>query len=580
MSNNLRQARLDKLQKLKEANIQPYPYSFPRTHTLSDLIHHFHDLQKTQQVVATIGRVMLWRPQGGTTFGTLLDHSWKRNGKEARFQIYLNKEVLGEEKYLLFRKNVDIGDWIGLKGTLFASKTGELTLQVQEITILCKGIQNLPDKHAGMKDEEQQQRHRELQFITDSEARRRFLLRSKIFQGVREIMWSKGFHEVDVPTLQTVYGGGEATPFRTHVNALDIDVYLSIAPELFLKRYLVGMFDRVFHIGKNFRNEGIDRTHHPEFSCFEGYAALMDYEDVMNLVESLIEELCIRVHGSPRFVYDGKSFDVSTPWKRHRMIPSLTQKLGRNPMEMSKDELLQLMNEKQIHIDPKLAKGYLIVELFEILFKEDLLEPCFVVDFPEETSPLCKKHRSIEGLIERFEGYINGWEICNAYSELNDPIHQRELLARQVRMLGEGLEQGSPMDEDFAFALDVGMPPTGGFGIGLDRISMLFTDARSIQDVIAFPLMRPKVKIQTGLGTESEETLENALESALKALKIETYQELSPAQDKELLNGALTVLKKKKGKCPEELQKIMGEGESLALQQALEKILQRLKSEF
>ena len=580
MANNLRQARLDKLQRLKEASIQPYPYSFPRTHTLSDLIHHFHDLQKNQQVVATIGRVMLWRPQGGTTFGTILDHSWKKNGKEARFQIYLNKEALGEEKYLLFRKNIDIGDWIGVKGILFASKTGELTLQVQEITILCKGIQNLPDKHGGIKDEEQQQRHREIHMVTNSEARRRFLIRSKIFQGVREILWSKGFQEVDVPTLQTVYGGGEATPFRTHVNALDIDVYLSIAPELFLKRYIVGMFDRVFHIGKNFRNEGIDRTHHPEFSCFEGYAALMDYEDVMNLVETLIEALCIRVHGSPRFTYDGKPLDVSTPWKRIRMVPALTQKLGRNPMEMSKEELFQLMKERQIVVDPKLAKGYLIVELFENLFKEELLEPSFVMDFPEETSPLCKKHRAVEGLIERFEGYINGWEICNAYSELNDPVHQRELLERQVRMLGEGLEQGSPMDEDFAFALDVGMPPTGGFGVGLDRIVMLFTDARSIQDVIAFPLMRPKVKIQTGLSAEAEETLENALESALKSLKVESYQELTPEQDQELLIGALTVLKKKKGKCPEELQKMMDNAESPELRLTLEKVLQRIKSEF
>lgn len=466
MSNSLQQARLDKLQRLREANINPYPYSFPRTHTLAQIIQEFHDLKKTQQTIATIGRIMLWRPQGGTTFGTILDSSWKNNGDEARFQIYLNKQSLDEEKYLLFRKNLDVGDLIGIKGTVFASNTGEPSFLVKELEILCKGIQNLPDKHSGIKDEEQQQRHREVHLIMDPEVRRRFFLRSKIFQYAREILWEQGFQEVDVPILQNVYGGGEATPFTTKVNALDIDVYLSIAPELFLKRYLVGMFDRVFHVGKNFRNEGLDRTHHPEFSCFEGYAALMDYEDVMHLVETIIEQICLRVHRSTKFIYDGKTFDVATPWRRIKMIPALTQKLKKNPLEMTKEELLQHLKEHQANMDPKLDKGYLIVELFETLFKEELQAPCFVVDFPEETSPLCKKHRSIPGLIERFEGYINGWEICNAYSELNDPVYQRELLTRQVRLLGEGLEQGTPMDEDFAFAMDVGMPPTGGFGIG------------------------------------------------------------------------------------------------------------------
>jgi lysyl-tRNA synthetase class 2 len=274
-----------------------------------------------------------------------LDHSWRKNGEEARFQVYLNKQNLGEEPYLLFRKNIDIGDIIGVQGTVFRSQTGEPTLKVHQIEILCKGIQNLPDKHSGYKDAELQQRHRELHLLMDPVARRRFYLRSQIFRYTREIMWEKGFQEVDVPTLQAVYGGGEATPFQTHVNALGIPVFLSIAPELFLKRYLVGMFDRVFFIGKNFRNEGIDRTHHPEFSCFEGYATYMDYEDVMDLIEHIVESLAIRVHGSPRFTYDQKVFDVSTPWKRIRMIPALTQKLGQDPMTLTKEQLWEYLKK-------------------------------------------------------------------------------------------------------------------------------------------------------------------------------------------------------------------------------------------
>lgn len=578
MSNSLQQARLDKLQRLREANINPYPYSFPRTHTLAQIIQEFHDLKKTQQTIATIGRIMLWRPQGGTTFGTILDSSWKNNGDEARFQIYLNKQSLDEEKYLLFRKNLDIGDLIGVKGTVFASNTGEPSLLVHELEILCKGIQNLPDKHSGIKDEEQQQRHREVHLIMDSEVRRRFFLRSKIFQYAREILWEQGFQEVDVPTLQNVYGGGEATPFTTKVNALDIDVYLSIAPELFLKRYLVGMFDRVFHVGKNFRNEGLDRTHHPEFSCFEGYAALMDYEDVMHLVETIIEQICLRVHRSTKFIYDGKTFDVATPWRRIKMIPALTQKLQKNPLEMTKEELLQHLKEHQANMDPKLDKGYLIVELFETLFKEELQAPCFVVDFPEETSPLCKKHRSIPGLIERFEGYINGWEICNAYSELNDPVYQRELLTRQVRLLGEGLEQGTPMDEDFAFAMDVGMPPTGGFGIGLDRIAMLLTDARSIQDVIAFPLMRPKQKIQTGLQQDSEEALHSVFETVLKNQNIESPQNLTEDQEKEIILSTIKIMNKKKNKLSQELQTLLDQEETTR-QNTLVQMLKKIKYE-
>ncbi|MGH7144284.1 MAG: lysine--tRNA ligase [Planctomycetota bacterium] len=485
MAADQRAARLEKLARLRDAGIDPYPYRFARTHTTAELTRDFDALAAANTEVKTFGRLMLWRKMGKSAFGHIQDQA-------GRFQIFLSQETLGEAAYTLWSKNLDIADILGLTGTLFKTKTGELSLRVREVTMLCKSLRNLPDKQHGYTNEELRQRHREMDILVNEDARRAFLMRSQILTTARELMREHGYMEVDVPVLQTVYGGAEARPFQTHVAALDTDVYLSIAPETYLKRYLVGGFDRAYYIGKNFRNEGIDRTHHPEFSCFEGYAAGIDYTDLMVLIETLVSEIARRVTGSTTIDYLGQKIELAPPWRRIRMIDALREKLGVDPMALPREDLERLLKEAGVEVEPKLAKGYLLVKLFEHHFEAGLIQPAFVMDYPEETSPLCKPHRSVPGLIERFEGYLNGWEICNCYSELNDPQLQRRLLERQVRMLEDGLEQGTPMDEDFAFAIELGLPPTGGFGLGLDRICMLLTGARAIQDVIAFPLLRPR----------------------------------------------------------------------------------------
>ncbi|HTL52825.1 MAG TPA: lysine--tRNA ligase [Planctomycetota bacterium] len=477
-------ARLEKLSRLRAEGIDPYPYRYERTHTTGDLEKNFDTLAQAATVVKTFGRLMLWRKMGKSTFGHIQDQA-------GRFQIFLNHDTMGEAAYTRWTKNLDIADIIGVSGTLFTTKTGEKSLRVTELTMLCKSLHNLPDKQHGYTNEELRQRHREMDILVNEDSRRAFLMRSKIVTTARQLMVEHGYSEVDVPVLQTVYGGAEARPFTTHVQAIDTDVYLSIAPETYLKRYLVGGFDRAYFIGKNFRNEGIDRTHHPEFSCFEGYAAGMDYNDLMVLVETLISQIALRVTGSTQVEYHGQKIELKPPWRRIRMMEALREKLGTDPMALSQAECERLLKEANVEFEPKLAKGYLLLKLFDHHFEAGLIQPAFVMDYPEETSPLCKPHRTVPGLIERFEGYLNGWEICNCYSELNDPQLQRKLLERQVRMLEAGLEQGTPMDEDFAFAIELGMPPTGGFGIGLDRICMLLSGARAIQDVLAYPLLRP-----------------------------------------------------------------------------------------
>ncbi|ARC83505.1 lysine--tRNA ligase [Clostridium argentinense CDC 2741] len=481
--------RVKKLNELIERGINPYPYSFKECVYSNYIIDNFHDI-KEEEVFTLSGRIMLLRRMGNATFLNLRD-------QEGDIQVYLNKGALGNERYNLL-KLIDTGDIIGVEGTVFKTKTGEITIKASEFTILSKSIRPLPEKYHGIQDMDLRQRHRSLDMIMNSEVKERFIKRSRALSYIREFMNSIGFFEMETPILDTKYGGGEAKPFVTYVNALSSDVYMNVSPELYLKRLMVGGVDRVYTIGRSFRNEGIDRTHYPEFTLFECYMAYADYTDMMRLMENLYEYVFTKVNGTTKSVYDGVEIDFKAPWRRARMCDLVKEDTGIDVEFLSREEIVKIVEERELLSEEALegldikdmTKGDLIMTIFDEYSASKLVEPTFVIDFPVETSPLCKVHRKNSELIERFEPYAYGVELGNAYSELNDALRQRVLLHDQADKLRAGLETASPMDEEFAVAIDVGMPPAGGLGIGIDRMIMFLTGSNSIKDVIAFPLVK------------------------------------------------------------------------------------------
>lgn len=481
--------RVKKVNELIGAGINPYPYNYGSITHSRYIKDNFNNISEEQQYTIA-GRIMLFRKMGKVTFLNILD-------QEGKIQVYLSKDSIGEEKYELLRL-LDIGDIIGVEGTAFKTKTGEITLKASELSILSKSIRPLPEKYHGIQDADLRQRHRTLDMIMNEEVKERFINRSRAMTAIRDFMNSRGFVEVETPILDTKYGGGEAKPFQSHVNALDIDAFMNVSPELYLKRLMIGGIERVYTIGRSFRNEGIDRTHYPEFTLFECYMAYADYTDMMELMENLYEYVFIQVNGSTKIVYDGIEIDFKAPWKRARMCDLVKDETGIDVESLRREEIVETIISKNVLPEELMkelniaeaSKGELIVYLFENCCEKKLIQPTFVTDFPVETSPLCKVHRSSHELIERFEPYAYGVELGNAYSELNDPIRQRVLLHEQANQLRAGLDTASPMDEEFAFAVDIGMPPAGGLGIGIDRLIMFLTGAYSIKDVIAFPLMK------------------------------------------------------------------------------------------
>lgn len=482
--NRLMQVRKDKLKEMQEAGKDPFEITkYDRTEFSKEIKENYEDFENKDVSVA--GRIMAKRIMGKASFCTIQDST-------GSIQSYVSINDLGEESYKAF-KTYDIGDIIGLKGFVFKTKTEEISIHAKEVILLSKSLRDLPEKFHGLKDTELRYRQRYVDLIVNPEVKNTFEMRSKIIKEIRNFLDNQNYIEVETPTLSTIAGGASARPFETHHNALDLNMYLRIALELNLKRLIVGGFDRVFEMGRVFRNEGIDIRHNPEFTELELYAAYQDYHDMMDLVEEMFRSIAQKLLGTTKIMYQGKEIDLGTPWKRISMIDSIKEVTGVDFNTINSDEeAMAIAKEKGVEIDKtKQTRGYIINEFFETFVEETLIQPTFICDYPIEVSPLTKKKPSDNRLTERFECFIDGREYGNAYSELNDPIDQYERFLAQVKQREAGDDEANMMDEDFVRALEYGMPPTGGLGIGVDRMIMLFTDSASIRDVLLFPTMKP-----------------------------------------------------------------------------------------
>ncbi len=481
-----RQIRLDKLRKLEEKGINPYPHDFKPNATSVSLSQKYANLlpdTQTEDVVIVAGRVRAIRNSG--MFMDIYDATGK-------VQIYTSKEH-SESAVLEMLDMIDIGDVIGIEGTVRRTKRGELSVNTQKITMLAKALLPLPEKFHGLTDTDTKYRHRELDMIMTPETIQTFIKRSKIYESIRQLLIKKGCLEVETPILQAVKGGAAAKPFITHHNTLDMDLFLRVAPELFLKRLIVGGLPGVFEFAKDFRNEGMDTSHNPEFTCLEMYLPYTDYNDMADLFEEIVRKACQDVNGTLQIEYDGKKFDLSKPFERVTMNDMIKKYVGVDFMAIqSDDEARKTADKLGVHVEQDDDWGHCMAAVFEEKCEEHLIQPTIVMDHPKSMNPLCKTHRDEPRLVEQFEPYINGKEMGNAYTELTNPLDQRERFEEQVAAREAGDEEADMMDDDFVEALEHGLPPTGGMGIGMDRLVMFLTGNTSIRDVIAFPTMRKK----------------------------------------------------------------------------------------
>ena len=491
--NVLIKRRFEELDELKKKGIETFAYSFETDNYSEDIKKDFNKYENKDVKIA--GRIMAIRRMGKASFAHIMD-------LKGRIQIYLKKDEIGDS-YDAFRL-IDIGDIIGVEGYVFKTKTGEISVHLKSFKLLSKSLRPLPiakevEDEQGNKvifdqfaDKELRYRQRYVDLIVNPQVKDVFVKRSKIVSSVRNYLDEKGYLEVETPVLQPLYGGAAARPFVTHHNALDIDLYLRIADELYLKRLVVGGFEGVYEISKDFRNEGMDRSHNPEFTMLELYVAYKDYNWMMQLVEELFEHICKSVFETTEFAYGENKINFTRPWKKISYVDAIKDKTGIDVIGASENELRGLAKNLGIEIEGLFGKAKLIDEIFSQIIEPELIQPTFVVDYPLILSPLAKKHRSKEGIVERFEGYVAGKEICNAFSELNDPIDQRKRFEDQVKMRETGDEETHPVDEDFLRSMEYGMPPMAGLGIGIDRLVMLLTNQSSIRDVIFFPQMKPQ----------------------------------------------------------------------------------------
>lgn len=478
-------SKLAKLDGIKTQGLNPYPYKFEKTDDIPDILKKFEDFEKNEGLtVRTAGRLYNIRRMGKMIFADLGDQA-------GRIQILLRKGNLPDEEFEIFKKFVDSGDIIGIQGILFRTQRGENSISVTLFSLLSKSLCSLPEKFHGLKDIETRYRKRYLDLIFNVEKREIFVMRSKLISEIRKFLTERGFLEFETPVLQNVYGGANARPFITHHNFLEQNLFLRIAPELYLKRLVVGGYEKVFEICKNFRNEDIDTTHNPEFTMIEVYEAYSDYNDMMDLTEVLIAEIVFNLNGSYEVKMGERSINLCPPWKRISMNDALKEYAGLDVFSHSFEELKRIAIENRIEDYEKVkTHGEFLALLFEGLVEDKLINPVFIYDFPVENSPLAKSHREKPGFVERFELFINGWEIANGYSELNDPLEQKKRFEDQDKKRKLGDLEAQTIDYDFINALGYGLPPTGGMGLGIDRLTMILAGLESIKEVILFPQMK------------------------------------------------------------------------------------------
>lgn len=477
-------ARMAKLEQLKAMGINPFPYRFQRDSNTRQALDNFDQLVEKQAVLSMAGRIMTVRVMGKAAFFHFQDEFGPLQG-------YVKKDIIGEQLWALFGL-LDIGDIVGLTGTLFTTRTGEKTLNVSRFELLTKSLHPLPEKYHGLTDKEARYRQRYADLIVNPEVRETFKLRSKIISAIREFLNREGFMEVETPILQPLYGGGSAEPFTTKHNKLDMDLYLRIADELYLKRLIVGGFDKVWEFCKDFRNEGMDRLHNPEFSMIELYQAYADYTDIMAMFENLLRSVVTTVFGKTEIVYENNRIDFGPPFRRISMLEAIVAHGGPDLTDFDYDRAIKLAKNDGLDTTGLTIHGKVVEAFFEKYAEPHLISPTFIIDFPRDVSPLAKVHRVNPKLVERFEVFIGGMECGNAFSELNDPIDQKQRFLDQGKVAEAGDVEAHRLDEDFIMALSYGMPPTGGLGFGIDRLVMLLTNSHSIRDVIFFPQMRPE----------------------------------------------------------------------------------------
>mgnify|MGYP005976230031 FL=1 len=482
--NEQMQVRIDKMHKIEEHGWKPFGYRFLYTHRAADIAAQFDELSEKETEVKMAGRIMAIRGHGKTCFMDMQD-------KTGRIQVYVRKDVIGEENYALI-KLMDIGDTVGITGTAFRTHMGELSIKANSVEMLSKSLRPLPEKWHGLKDVETRYRQRYVDLIVNPEVRDTFVKRSQIIRSVREVLDSHDFLEVETPILNTIAGGAAARPFISYHNALDMQVYMRIAPELYLKRLIVGGMDRVYEMGRVFRNEGIDNRHNPEFTSVEIYQAFADYRDMMDLTEEVVVKTAEKVLGTTTINYEGTAIELASPWKRMSMIEAVKEYSGKDFTNVTDlEEARAIAKELNVAVEPSFGIGKIINACFEEYVEDKLIQPTFITGHPKEISPLAKSNTENPEITDRFEAYIYGREICNGFTELNDPIDQKERFLKQVEERANGDEEANMMDEDFVNALEYGLPPTGGLGIGIDRLVMFLTNSSTIRDVLFFPTMKP-----------------------------------------------------------------------------------------
>ena len=550
--------RRQEREELMKLGINPYPADLFEVNVSIQNIQRYYEQRKTDyKDVSLAGRIMSRRIMGSASFAEIQDST-------GRMQIYIRRDDIcpGEDKTLyntVFKKLLDIGDIVGLKGFVFTTQAGEITLHVTEMKVLNKSLRPLPivkevkDEGGASKtydaftDPEQRYRQRYVDLIVNPEVREVFRKRSRLVNSMRGFLNDKGYMEVETPILQPLYGGAAARPFKTHHNTLDMTLYLRIANELYLKRLIVGGYDGVFEFAKDFRNEGMSRFHNPEFTQMELYVAYKDYNWMMDLVEEMVEKIAMDLHGDTVVQVGKNAIDFQRPWKRFTMFEAIEHFTGVDISQMDENELRNTAHELKVPVDATMGKGKLIDEIFGEKCEPFLIQPTFITDYPVEMSPLAKKHREKEGLVERFEAICNGKEICNAFSELNDPIDQRERFEEQIKLGKRGDEEAMVLDEDFLRALEYGMPPTAGLGIGIDRLSMIMMNQPSIQEVLFFPQMKPEVRVKVSSDEEfTSAGVREDLVPILQKLGIVRVEQLQESSPNKLFNDVCGMRKKMK----------------------------------